>query len=76
MVRYGDYFQANQEFFNYSITRFFSDRGIKHNEKAIASNSLNQFLRLIEKYKGLPIFPPQAQNIASSVVALLEVCEA
>lgn len=58
MVRYGDYFQANDEFFNYSITRFFSERGIKHQEKAISSNSLNQFLRLIEKYKSLPIFVP------------------
>ena len=57
IVRYADYFKGNHQFYSSVVAQFFSDRGIRHGTKAIASQSLNQFLRLTEKYRHDSVFP-------------------
>ena len=76
IVRYADYFKTSEQFLQTVTGWFFSDSGIKHRTKAIASHAVNHYLRLIEKYKNQSIFPPQAQMIAQQAMAIITDCEA
>ena len=51
IVRYADYFKDSGKFLGTTVGWFFSDKGMRHQMKAIASNSVNMFVRLTDKFK-------------------------
>jgi len=75
IVRYAEFFKENENFLATVINWFFSSHGIRNPIKAIASQAVNLFLRLTEKFRHLPIFPPQSQVIAQHLMSLIAECE-
>ena len=51
VVRYADYFKDNVQYLTTAVQWFFSERGIRHPSRAIASHAVNLFLRLMEKFR-------------------------
>lgn len=51
IVRYSDYFKDNAHFFSTAINWFFSDKGARNGTKAVASQAINLFLRLMQKLR-------------------------
>ena len=60
IVRYAEFFKENENFLATVVNWFFSSQGIRNPTKAISSQAVNLFLRLTEKFRHLPIFPPQS----------------
>lgn len=75
IVRYSDFFKDSANFFTTAINWFFSPQGARNGTKAIASQAINLFLRLMQKIRQMPNFAAQAELIAQHLLALITDCE-
>lgn len=74
-MRYAEFFKDNAQFLTTTVGWFFAKQGIRNESNAIASQAVNLFLRLTEKFRHSAIFPSQAESIATHLMALINDCE-
>ena len=72
LVRYAEFFKANEQYLTTAVQWFFSEQGIRSPSRAIASHAINLFLRLMEKFRHQAIFAKQGQVIAQHLMNVIQ----